>query len=91
MYDLFGDKFDLNHDGKLSAAEHMMDFSTFHNWVTEEEEMAKEEKHSKHSDFDTDYYSDPLVADCDDFSIDEFFDCDDYDDYDYDDYDDEED
>lgn len=29
MYDLFGDKFDLNHDGKLSAAEHMMDFSVF--------------------------------------------------------------
>lgn len=38
MYDLFGDKFDLNHDGKLSAAEHMMDFSVFNYWATDDDE-----------------------------------------------------
>lgn len=37
MYDLFGDKFDLNHDGKLSAAEHMMDFSVFNYWATDDD------------------------------------------------------
>jgi len=36
MYDLFGDKFDLNHDGRLSAAEHMMDFSVFNYWATDD-------------------------------------------------------
>lgn len=38
MYDLFGDKFDLNHDGRLSAAEHMMDFSVFNYWATEDDD-----------------------------------------------------
>lgn len=37
MYDLFGDKFDLNHDGRLSAAEHMMDFSVFNYWATDDD------------------------------------------------------
>ena len=38
MYDLFGDKFDLNHDGRLSAAEHMMDFSVFNYWATDDDD-----------------------------------------------------
>lgn len=47
MFDLFGDKFDLNHDGKLSAAEHMMDFSVFHNWVTDDDDGADRERSSE--------------------------------------------
>ena len=38
MYELFGDKFDLNHDGRLSAAEHMMDFSVFNYWATDDDD-----------------------------------------------------
>ena len=47
MFDLFGDKFDLNHDSKLSAAEHMMDFSVFHNWVTDDDDGADRERSSE--------------------------------------------
>lgn len=54
MYDLFGDKFDLNHDGKLSAAEHMMDFSVFNYWATDEDDDGASRKRSSESYFDDD-------------------------------------
>lgn len=47
MYDLFGDKFDLNQDGKLSAAEHMMDFSVFNYWATDDDDEADRERSSE--------------------------------------------
>lgn len=56
MYDLFGDKFDLNRDGKLSAAEHMMDFSVFNYWATDDDDGASR-KRSSESYFD-DYEDD---------------------------------
>lgn len=35
MDGLFGDLFDLNHDGKLSTGERMMGFALFHHMATE--------------------------------------------------------
>lgn len=54
MFDLFGDKFDLNHDGKLSAAEHMMDFSVFHNWVTDDDGADRERSSESYYDDNND-------------------------------------
>lgn len=54
MYDLFGDKFDLNHDGKLSAAEHMMDFSVFNYWATDDDDDGADCERSLESYYDED-------------------------------------
>lgn len=54
MYDLFGDKFDLNHDGKLSAAEHMMDFSVFNYWATDDDDDGADRERSSESYYDDD-------------------------------------
>lgn len=74
MYDLFGDKFDLNHDGKLSAAEHMMDFSVFNYWATDDDDDGASRKRSSESYFDDDDRLDDFDASDDD-------DIDDYEDF----------
>lgn len=58
MYDLFGDKFDLNHDGKLSAAEHMMDFSVFNYWATDDDDDGADRERSSESYYDDDNFFD---------------------------------
>lgn len=55
MYDLFGDKFDLNHDGKLSAAEHMMDFSVFNYWATGDDDDGATRNRLSESYLDDDF------------------------------------
>ena len=54
MYDLFGDKLDLNHDGRLSAAEHMMDFSVFNYWATDDDDDGADCERSLESYYDDD-------------------------------------
>ena len=72
MYDLFGDKFDLNHDGRLSAAEHMMDFSVFNYWATDDDDGADRDRSSE-SYFDDDNDLDNCDSDdCDDDIGDDF-------------------
>lgn len=67
MYDLFGDKFDLNHDGRLSAAEHMMDFSVFNYWATDDDDDDDDRDRSSESYFDDDNDFDNCDSDdCDD-------------------------
>ena len=67
MYDLFGDKFDLNHDGRLSAAEHMMDFSVFNYWATDDDVDDVDRDRSSESYFDDDNDFDNSDSDdCDD-------------------------
>lgn len=57
MYELFGDKFDLNHDGRLSAAEHMMDFSVFNYWATDDDDGADRDRSSEsYYDDDNDFH-----------------------------------
>lgn len=58
MFDLFGDKFDLNHDGKLSAAEHMMDFSVFNYWATDDDDDGADRERSLESYYDDDNFFD---------------------------------
>ena len=58
MYDLFGDKFDLNHDGKLSAAEHMMDFSVFNYWATDDDDDRLDDFDASDDDDIDDYEDD---------------------------------
>lgn len=78
MYDLFGDKFDLNHDGKLSAAEHMMDFSVFNYWATDDDEDGgASRKRSSESYFD----DDDCLGDFDSSYDDDIDDCEDDDDF----------
>lgn len=79
MYDLFGDKFDLNHDGKLSAAEHMMDFSVFNYWATDDDDDGASRKRSSESYFDDDDRLDDFDT-SDDDDIDDYEDCDDFED-----------
>ncbi len=55
MYELFGDKFDLNHDGRLSAAEHMMDFSVFNYWVTDDDGADRDRSSESYYDDDSDF------------------------------------
>lgn len=55
MYDLFGDKFDLNHDGRLSAAEHMMDFSVFNYWATDDDDDDRDRSSESYFDDDNDF------------------------------------
>lgn len=67
MYDLFGDRFDLNHDGRLSAAEHMMDFSVFNYWATDDDDDGVDRDRSSESYFDDDNDFDNCDSDdCDD-------------------------
>ncbi len=76
MYDLFGDKFDLNHDGRLSAAEHMMDFSVFNYWATDDDDDdgdGADRDRSSESYFDDDNDFDNCDSDdCDDDIGDDF-------------------
>lgn len=60
MYDLFGDKFDLNHDGRLSAAEHMMDFSVFNYWATDDDDGGVDCDDDIGDDFEDDDEEDDL-------------------------------
>lgn len=79
MFDLFGDKFDLNHDGKLSATEHMMDFSVFNYWATDDDDDGASRKRSSESYFDDDGCLDDFDA-SDDDDIDDYEDDDDFED-----------
>lgn len=69
MYDLFGDKFGLNHDGRLSAAEHMMDFSVFNYWATDDDDDGADRDRSSELYFDDD--NDFDNCDIDDFEDDD--------------------
>lgn len=81
MYDLFGDKFDLNHDGRLSAAEHMMDFSVFNYWATDDDDAGVDRDRASESYFDDDNDFDNCDSDdCDDDIGDDFEDDDEEDD-----------
>ena len=65
-YDLFGDKFDLNHDGGLSAAEHMMDFSVFNYWAADDRDRSSKSYYDDDNDFDncdSDDYDDGIGDD----------------------------
>lgn len=72
MYDLFGDKFDLNHDGKLSAAEHMMDFSVFNYWATDDDDGVDRERSSELYYDDDNYFDSRDSYDFDDDIGDDF-------------------
>ena len=73
MYELFGDKFDLNHDGRLGAAEHMMDFSVFNYWATDDNDDGADRDRSSESYYDDDNDFDDRDSDDYDDGIDDDF------------------
>lgn len=57
MDGIFGDHFDINHDGDLNASEHMMDFSLFDYFASDDEDESEGGKKRKSDSlFDDDYY-----------------------------------